>query len=188
MGSRLTSARLPGRTRWALLAVPAVAVAGTALVYRKRRRGGVPDQPPTELMGPAELVVVQFPGRIPGRALARHLVQLGRDHQLRIVDVAFLHKDEDGTVETFELPDRAGQREFEALDRAIPEIDAFISDDDLAAIAARVSPGSTAGAFLIRHSWLDDLATAVEGRGGQLVMSEHVAPARDGAPSFAGQP
>jgi uncharacterized membrane protein len=162
------------RPRWALLAVPAVLLGGAALVYRRRRGGN--DEPPTELTGPAELVVMQFPGRLPGRALARRLLQLGRDHQLRVIDAAFLHKDEDGRVETFELLDRAGQREFEALDRAIPEIDEFIAEDDLAAIADRVEPGSTAGAFLIRHTWLDELTSAVERRGGRLVMTEHLAP------------
>lgn len=178
MGSRLLS-------RWALLVVPAVVglvgVAGMAL----RRRGRVV-APPDELTGAAELVVMQFPGRIPGRAVARRLAQLGRDHQLRIVDAAFLHKDEDGSVETFELPERAGQREFEALDRAIPEIDAFIAEEDLVAIACRLAPGSTAGAFLIRHAWLDDLAKAVERRGGRLVMVEHLMPAEHPAAEAVG--
>lgn len=178
MGGRLLS-------RWALLAVPAVVVLVglTAAAVRRRGRGVAA---PEELTGAAELVVMQFPGRIPGRAVARRLAQLGRDHQLRIVDVAFLHKDEDGSVETFELPERAGQREFEALDRAVPEIDAFIAEEDLVAIACQVAPGNTAGAFLIRHEWLDDLASAVERRGGELVMVEHLTPAEHPAAAAVG--
>ncbi len=49
-------------------------------------------------MGPVDYILVEWPGRQPNGEVAPHLVDLVDRGLIRILDLAFVTKDEDGTV------------------------------------------------------------------------------------------
>src|SRR5689334_5187947 len=56
-------------------------------------------------MGPIDYILVEWPGRQPNGEVAPHLVDLVDRGLIRILDLAFVAKDEDGTVSGLELSD-----------------------------------------------------------------------------------
>jgi Family of unknown function (DUF6325) len=124
--------------------------------------------------GPMELAVVEFPGDVPGSRLAPELKRLVEADVIRIVDLAFVTRSTGGALSTFELADREGDAEFEALDDIMYAADGLISDDDLDNIAEDVAEGTTAMVMLFEHAWAGRLREIVDSAGGELVLVERI--------------
>jgi uncharacterized membrane protein len=124
--------------------------------------------------GPLELIAVEYPGAVPGRALAPELRRLVDAGVIKIIDIAFVMKDADGTVTAFEISEREGDDDFEALDEVVQTIDGFIADDDIAEIGQDLEPGMTASLLLFEHAWMRELREIVSGAGGEVVMTERI--------------
>jgi uncharacterized membrane protein len=121
-----------------------------------------------------ELVMIEFPNAVPGERLAPELKRLLDTGVIRVVDLAFIERDADGEVATFELSEREDDPAYEALD-VIPEtIDGLISDADLAALADNVDPGSTAAVILFEHLWANRLREMVAAADGTVVYGERI--------------
>src|SRR5262245_9288345 len=103
--------------------------------------------------GPLELVVIEFPGELPGGKIGPELRSLVAKDVIRIVDVLFARKGDDGTVRTFELHEQEGNEQYEALDRAVQAVDGLITAQDVAEFTDDLPTGGTAGFFLFEHAW-----------------------------------
>jgi uncharacterized membrane protein len=124
-----------------------------------------------------ELAVVEFTDAVPGTRLAPELKRLVEADVIRIVDLAFVTKNADGTISTFELSDREGDAEYEALDEILYAVDGLISDEDLDDIAEDVSEGATAMIVLFEHAWATRLREIFDNAGGELVFTERISAA-----------
>ncbi|GAA1817792.1 hypothetical protein GCM10009682_43260 [Luedemannella flava] len=124
--------------------------------------------------GPVEFVVVDFPGEVPGATLAPQLRSLVDQGVINVIDMLFIARDDDGTVRSFELGDREGEDDFEALDVVVQEIDGLIGEQDVADIGAGLAPGHTAAVFLFEHTWVRDIGRTVSSAGGEVVLVERV--------------
>jgi len=121
-----------------------------------------------------ELVMIEFPDAVPGEQLAPELRRLLDAGVIRVVDLAFIERNADGEVATFELSEREGDPAYEALD-VIPEtIDGLISDADLTALADNVDSGSTAAVILFEHVWANRLKEMVTAAHGAVVYGERI--------------
>lgn len=127
--------------------------------------------------GPLEMAVVEFMGDVPGSRLAPELKRLVEADVIRIVDLAFVMKNADGTVSTFELSDREGDPEFEALDEILYAVDGLIPEDDLDDIAEDISEGAIAMIVLFEHAWANRLREIMSDSGGDLVFTERISAA-----------
>jgi hypothetical protein len=87
--------------------------------------------------------------------------------------VVILKKDEDGTLEAFELSDLE-ETEIGELRRHKRDVAMLLSEDDVAAVAAAIEPGSTAGVLVWENLWAARFASAVRHSGGQLVASGRI--------------
>jgi hypothetical protein len=124
-----------------------------------------------------ELTVVEFTGAVPGARLAPELRRLVDADVIRIVDVAFVSRAPDGTVEPFELADREGDPDYEPLDEVLAALDGLISDEDLDDIAEDVSAGATAMVLLFEHTWAGRLREIVGEAGGDVTYTERISTA-----------
>ncbi|MGY1695609.1 MULTISPECIES: DUF6325 family protein [unclassified Geodermatophilus] len=124
-------------------------------------------------MGPVDYLVVAFPtDRMTGEALPL-LVDLVDQGIIRILDLVFLRKDEDGTVTTLTQVDLDRMRVLEAalFDGAASGL---LGPDDVAEAAAALEPGTAAGVLVYENAWAAPFATALRRSGGQLVAAGHV--------------
>jgi hypothetical protein len=123
-------------------------------------------------MGPIDYILVEWPGRQPNGEVAPHLVDLVERGLIRILDLAFVHKDEDGSVAGLELSDLGdGAAELEVFEGASSGL---LSDDDLTEAAAALEPGTSAAILVFENTWAAPFAAAVKRSGGQLVASGRI--------------
>jgi hypothetical protein len=86
---------------------------------------------------------------------------------IRILDLAFIRKDEDGSVSGLTLQDLGEDGvELTAFEGASSGL---LGDDDLAEAAAAVEPGCSAGVLLFENTWAAPFAAAMRRSGGELV-------------------
>lgn len=123
--------------------------------------------------GPVDVQVVSFPGSKFTGAIAPALRKVVENGTINIVDLAFITKDATGAVTILELSDLSDEAKIE-LDEAIEGVLDLLNDEDLLAIGESLDPGSSAVAIVIEHAWARDLASAVAGSEGQVVLSERI--------------
>jgi hypothetical protein len=124
-------------------------------------------------MGPVDYLVVAFPtDRMTGEAFPL-LIDLVDRGVIRILDLAFLRKEEDGTVTTLSQVDLDRMKVLEA---ALFEgaTSGLLGQDDLAEAAAALDPGTAAGVLVYENVWATPFATALRRSGGQLVAAGHI--------------
>jgi len=124
-------------------------------------------------LGPVDYIVVEFPGSKFNGEIAPALVDLVDRGVIRVLDLLIIKKEEDGSVEGFEVSDldedeAGGLRGFES------ELAMLLSEDDVTAVAAALEPGSSAAVLVWENSWAAPFASAVRRSGGQLVASGRI--------------
>jgi uncharacterized membrane protein len=123
-------------------------------------------------MGPIDYLLVEWPGRQPNGEVAPHLVDLVDRGLIRIIDLALIAKDEDGTVAGIEIEDLGdGSAELSVFEGASSGL---ISDDDLGEAGAALEPGTSAALLVFENTWAAPFAAAVRRSGGQLVASGRI--------------
>src|SRR4249919_391593 len=102
-------------------------------------------------MGPIDYLLIAWPDPHPNGEIAPLLVDLVDRGIIRILDLAFVAKSEDGTVAGLELAD---------LGEQVAELKVFagassglLSDDDLEQAGAALDPGSAAAVLVFENRW-----------------------------------
>jgi len=118
-------------------------------------------------MGPIDYIVLEWPGKQPTGEAAPLIVDLADRGIIHILDVAFMLKREDGTVDAIEMGDLDGSgfEEFEGASSGL------IGQDDLEEAAAALNPGTCAAVLVWENRWAAPVAVALRRSGGQLVAS-----------------
>ena len=123
-------------------------------------------------MGPIDYILVEWPGRQPNGEVAPYLVDLVERGLIRILDLSFIAKDEDGSVAGIELADLGdGAGELTAFEGASSGL---ISDDDIGEAANALEPGTSAALLVYENTWAGPFAAAVRRSGGQLVAGGRI--------------
>ena len=125
--------------------------------------------------GPVDYVVVEFPAgqsQFTG-AMASALTDLVERGLVRVLDLLIVRKDDDGSYEAFELPDLDDSEvgDLRAFEKNVAEL---LAEDDVAAIAEAMKPGSIAGVLVWENSWAAPFASAIRRAGGQLVATGRI--------------
>ena len=118
-------------------------------------------------VGPVEYMIVAFPGNKFTGEIAPALQDLVDSETIRIIDLAFVTKDEDGEVAGFELSD-LDEEVRAALEKAGAEATGLFNEDDLAAAAEELEPNSSAALLVWEDLWAKRLADAMRDAGGEL--------------------
>jgi hypothetical protein len=121
-----------------------------------------------EEMGPIDYLLVEWPGRQPNGEIAPHLIDLVDRGLIRILDLVFIAKAEDGSVEAIEIGELPALAEFEGASSGL------VDDEDLQEAAGVMEPGTSAGLLIYENMWAAPFATAVRKSGGQLVSSGRI--------------
>lgn len=127
-------------------------------------------------MGPIDYLLIEWPDRQPTGEAVPHLVELVDRGLIRILDLAFIAKGEDGSVAAIEISDLGGEVEaYAAFEGASSGL---LSDDDLEEAGGALEPGTSAALLVYENRWAAPLATALRRSGAQLVASGRI-PAED---------
>jgi Family of unknown function (DUF6325) len=125
-------------------------------------------------LGPVDVVLIGFPPGAPmtGDAVPL-LVDLVDRGIIRVLDVLFITKGEDGTVAGFDAkglgPDQLG--DFFVFDGATTGI---VGDEDAVKAAEALEPGMSAVLLVYENRWAAPFAAAVRRNGGVMIASERI--------------
>ena len=123
-------------------------------------------------MGPIDYLLVEWPGRQPNGEAAPYLVDLVDRGLIRILDLTFIAKDEDGAVAGLELSDLGdGAAELSVFEGASSGL---LTDQDVDEAAGAMEPGTSAALLIFENTWAGPFAAAVRRSGGQLVASGRI--------------
>jgi hypothetical protein len=123
-------------------------------------------------MGPIDYLVVEWPNRQPDGEAAPFLVELVDRGLIRIIDLTFLAKEEDGSVSRLEIADVGTDApELAVFDGAASGL---LSDEDVEEAAAALEPGTAAALLVYENRWAAPFAAAVRRSGGQLVAGGRI--------------
>ena len=124
-------------------------------------------------LGPVDWIVVEFPGSRMNGEIVPALRDLVERDLVRVLDLLVLKKDDDGSVEAFELSD-LDEGEIGDLRAYESELAMLLSEEDVNSLAAAIEPGSSAGVLVWENTWAAPFASAVRRSGGQLVASGRI--------------
>lgn len=124
-------------------------------------------------LGPVDWIVVEFPGSRFNGEIAPVLVDLVERGLIRILDFLLMKKEDDGSLDFYEIADLEDS-EVGALRAYETALATLLSEEDVAAAAEAVEPGSSAALLVWENSWAAPFGSAVRHAGGQLVASGRI--------------
>jgi Family of unknown function (DUF6325) len=128
-------------------------------------------------IGPIDYLTLEFPqAKLTGEGLAA-LVDLVERGIIRILDLRFVKRMEDGTFSAVAISDFDGDG---VLDLAVFEgvESGLLDDDDLGQAASVIAPGSAAGLLVYENTWAGPFVSAMRRAGADVVASGRI-PADD---------
>src|SRR4249919_1467566 len=137
------------------------------------RRMSMDEVDAVDELGPVDWLVVEFPGSKFNGQIAPALLDLVEREVIRVLDLLVLKKDEDGSLEAFELSDLE-EGEIGELLAYESELAMLLSEEDVTSLAAAIEPGSSAAVLVWENTWAAPFASAVRRSGGQLVATGRI--------------
>jgi Family of unknown function (DUF6325) len=123
-------------------------------------------------LGPIDYVVVEWPANNqPSGEAFPFLVDLVDRGLIRLLDLAFVHKADDGSVVGIDLTDLDGKPELAVFEGAASGL---LGDEDRVEAGNALQPGCSAAILLYENTWAAPFATALRRSGAQLVASGRV--------------
>jgi len=123
--------------------------------------------------GPVEYMIIGFPGNRFNGEIAPALADLVSAGTIRIIDLAFISKNADGTVEGFEMNDLEP-----AMQQALASIGAapghLLSEADILDVGEALDADSSAALLVWEDVWAARLAQALRDSGGVLIDMQRV--------------
>jgi hypothetical protein len=125
-------------------------------------------------LGPVDYVIVEWPpGKQPtGEGLDR-LVGLSEQGLIQVIDLAFIRKDEDGTIEGLAIADIDGDGKLDLVQFAGAS-SGVLGEEDYEEAGAALEPGASAAILVYENRWAAPLVTAVRKGGAQVVASGRI--------------
>jgi hypothetical protein len=125
----------------------------------------------TQEMGPIDYVLIEWPDRQPNGEAAPLLLDLVERGLIRIIDLTFITKGEDGSVAGIDVSELEGVQAFADFEGASSGL---LGNEDVEEAANALEPGTSAALLVYENSWAAPFASAIRRNGGQLVASGRI--------------
>ncbi len=151
-------------------------------------------------IGPIQLIALTFEDFKPTGEILPALQAAMKSGAIRLIDLQFVGKDEDGKLTSMEMSGLSGEETIEfgaviggligagaggaegaatgSLEGALvaAEHTYGLSAEDLFAAADRIKPGAAAALLMIEHTWAIEFGTAVRESGGKMAAQGFLTP------------
>jgi hypothetical protein len=126
-----------------------------------------------EDIGPVDFAIFAFPGNQFRGEIAPALADLVEAGTVRIIDLAFVGKNDDGDIVAFELTDidpevRAG------LENLGVEVNGLLNEDDIRSVGETLEPNSSAALLVWENVWARQVKQAIMNAGGELLDFQRI--------------
>ena len=125
-----------------------------------------------EEMGPIDYLLIEWEAGEPTGEVATIVVDLVERGIIRVLDLAFMAKAEDGSVTRVEVADLGDKvEELKVFEGASSGL---VSEDDVAEAGTALEAGATGALLVFENRWAAPFAIAVRRTGGQLVANGRI--------------
>ena len=124
-------------------------------------------------LGPVEFLIVRFPGNEFRGEIVPAIHDLVESGTVRIVDLIFIIKDDEGNVGSIELADLEVSLVAE-LEGLVDGFDGMMTIDDVDELGAMLDPNSSALAVLFENTWAAPFAQAALNANGEVIFNERI--------------
>jgi hypothetical protein len=122
-------------------------------------------------IGPVEYIVLGFPGNNFTGEIAPALAKLIESKMIRVLDLLFVGKDDEGNVLAIEFDELEELAAFAGIEG---EVGGIIGEDDIEHVAEALEPGSSAALLIWEDVWATEFAVAVRDSGGVLLEGARI--------------
>jgi hypothetical protein len=127
-----------------------------------------------EELGPIDYLVIEFPAdRQPDGSALPMLRDLVDRKIIRVLDLAFIHKDTDGTLTGLDIADvgLTGELDVTLFAEAATGL---LDEGDKREAGAALQPGHSAAVLVYENTWAAPLAVALRRNGAELVATGRI--------------
>jgi Family of unknown function (DUF6325) len=124
-------------------------------------------------LGPVEELVVKFPGNQFKGEIIPALHRLIDTGIVRVIDIAFVHKDANGKLTTVELDDLPPD-EYAEFDPLVGSISGYFSAEDFLEQSHELENNSSAAFLLFENTWATEFRDAVLNANGEILVLERI--------------
>ena len=124
-------------------------------------------------LGTVDWIVVEFPEPKFHGQIAPILKDLVDRELIRVLDLIFLNRDEEGGFEVFEATDM-DDSDIGELRAYETELAMLLSEQDVNDLVETIEPGSAAAVLVWENLWAAPFGSAVRRAGGQLAASGRI--------------
>jgi len=123
-------------------------------------------------IGPVEYIVLAFPGNRFKGEIVPALAELVDNETIRIIDLAFVRKDADGSITTVELDDM-GEDEAGGIGQH-GDVGGLLNEEDLLRAAESLEPNNSAAVLVWENAWAARFAQAVRNADGIVLENQRI--------------
>ena len=125
----------------------------------------------SEAMGPISYLIVEFPGnKMTGEGF-EILIDLVDRGLVRILDLTFVTRDEDGSLRGLQLQEIDSTFDLTVFEGASS---GMLDDSDFEDAASVITPGSSAGILIFENRWATSFVQALRRADAQLVAAGYI--------------
>ena len=127
------------------------------------------------VLGPLEYIVIGFDQQRFDGSIAREIQKVVERGIIRLVDVVYIGRDQEGNSTIVELDNKDDPR-FEAFAPLLTDRMGLFTHEDLDEIVETLPLGTAALALLFEHRWAEEVRAAIGEAGGFLVTRVVIPP------------
>jgi hypothetical protein len=124
-------------------------------------------------IGPVDFLVVKFPGNQFKGEIAPALTDLVESGTIKLLDLLFANKDENGKVEMVELND-LDENDLTKFTPVVTDVSDRLTEEDVRVFSGALEPNSSAALLLFENVWAARFRSALANAGAEVVVFEHV--------------
>lgn len=131
--------------------------------------------PDTDGYGPVDYLIVEFPAGTQNFTgeIAEELVRLVDAGTIRVLDMIVIVKEADGSLDAVEISDTDDLGPLTEIEAGLAGL---LAEEDVAYLAASMSPGSVAGVLVYENLWAAPFAAAARRAGGVVIADGRISP------------
>lgn len=124
-------------------------------------------------MGPVEYLIIGFPGNKFKGEIVPEITELINNGIIRIIDLVFIKKDENGNIKTIEMSE-LDDEEGLAFDYIEHEINDLLNKEDITLAAQKLEPNTSALMLVFENAWATRLRDAIVNANGKLLENARI--------------
>ncbi len=124
-------------------------------------------------LGPVELLLLKFPGNKFKGEIIPALEELVDNGTIRVIDLLFAKRDDEGNLEVLELND-LDKDTYAAFDPLVSDITGVFTKEDMQKLSGSLENNSSAALMLFENTWATRFRDAVLNANGHVLLSERI--------------